>query len=58
MTSWWKVEKEDWVFMVLVVEGRVAACAMSVWIKIGDPWKDVRSRLSTQGFTCTMESPP
>ena len=57
MTSWWKVEKEDWVFMVLVVEGRVAACAMSV-CKIGDPWKDVRGRLNTQGFTCTMESPP
>lgn len=45
-------------FMVLVVNGRVAACPFTIGIKLGEPWKDVRKLLDERGFTTTMVSAP
>ena len=59
MTSWWKVQRGDDEFMVLVVEGRVAAYTSALaGIQVGALWKDVRKRLTPVGFVFTMESPP
>ena len=62
MTSWHRVQKEGdpaRTFMVLVVEGRVAACSTYLWLfSIGDRWEDARKALEVVGFTSVMVSPP
>ena len=53
------MQRGDDEFVVLVVEGRVAAYNLALaGIQVGALWKDVRKRLAPVGFVFTMESPP
>lgn len=59
--TWWKVKSPDLEFLVLVVDGRVAANTLTPGSlvrgdSIGALWSEARKKFEQYGFECTMET--
>lgn len=59
MTRWWRVKPPiDSEFLVLVVDGRMAVYTREYGLfDVGDRWGEIRKRLETAQFVCTMTDP-